>query len=98
MPIDILLCYWKYFNGKLMLWINGLDGLGEDTVEDDDVKIYYPDTLNLYLIGTSIGVNKSRESRNFMVAKEWREWVARFTNSKTRRIARLFRILGNDYL
>ena len=72
-PIDILLCYWKYFNGKLMLRINGLAGLDEDTVEADDVKIYYPDTLTLYLIGTRIGVKKAQESRNLRVAKECRE-------------------------
>ena len=94
-PIDVLLCYWKSLNGNLMLRINGLGVLGEDTVKADDVKIYYPYTLALYLIGTSIGVKKSRRSRNFGVDKEWHEWAARFTNSKMSRIARLFRILGN---
>ena len=39
-PIDILSCYWKYYNGKIMLWMNGLDGIGEDTVEADYVNIY----------------------------------------------------------
>ena len=39
-PIDILLCYWKSSNGKLMLRITGLNGLSEDTVEAADVKIY----------------------------------------------------------
>ena len=97
-PIDILSCYWKSYNGKLMLRITGFNGLGKDTLEADDVKIEYPDTLALYLIGSSIGVNKDRESRNFRVAKEWSDWVVRFTNAKTRRIARLVRILGNDYI
>ena len=68
-PIDILLCYLKSSNGKLMLRINGLDGIVEDTVKADDVKIYYPDTLTIYLIGTSIRVKKSRESCNFRVDK-----------------------------
>ena len=81
-----------------MLCITGLDVLGEYTVEADGVNIDYPNTLALYLIGTSIGVKKSRESRNFGVAKERRERAVRFTNSKTRRIARLVRILGNNYL
>ena len=36
--------------------ITGLDGLVEDTVEAYNVKIEYPDTLDLYLIGTNIGV------------------------------------------
>ena len=44
-PIDILSCYWKSYNGKLMLRTTGLNGIGEDTVEADDVNIYYPDTL-----------------------------------------------------
>ena len=81
-----------------MLWITGLDIIGEDTVEAGNVNIYYLDTLTLYLIVTSIGVNKARESRNFRVAKEWRKWAVRFTNAKTRRIAILVRTLGNDYL
>ena len=68
-PIDILSCYWKYSNGKIMLWITGLDGIGEYTVEAEYVKIYYPDTLTLYLIGTRIGVKKAQESRNLRVAK-----------------------------
>ena len=70
LPIDILLCYCKSFNGKIMPWITELNVLCEDTVEDDDVKIDYPDILALYLIGTSIGMHKSQESRNFRVAKE----------------------------
>ena len=67
-----------------------MDGTVEDTVYANDVKIDYPDTLDLY------GVNKARESRNFVVAKEWREWA--FTNAKISRIVRLVMILGNDYL
>ena len=81
-----------------MLWITGLDIIGEDTVEAGNVNIYYLDTLTLYLIVTSIGVNKARESRNFRVAKEWREWAVRFTNAKTRRIARLVSIFGKNLL
>ena len=67
--IDILLLYWKSSNGKLMLRIAGLNGLDEDTIEAEDVKINYPDTFALYLKGTSIGVKKARESCNFRVAK-----------------------------
>ena len=46
-PIDILSWYWKSSNVKLMLRITGLNGLGEETVEADDAKIDYPDTLAL---------------------------------------------------
>ena len=56
-----------------MLQINGLDGLGEYTVEADDVNINYSDTLALYLIGTSVGVKKAWEYRNFRVDKEWHD-------------------------
>ena len=63
-PIDILLCYWKSATEKLMLRITGLNGISEDVVEADDVKFDYPDTLALYLLGTSIGVKKAREYRN----------------------------------
>ena len=94
-PIDILSCYWKSYNGKLMLRITGFNGLDEYTVETDDVNIDYPYTLAIYMIGTSIGVKKAQNSRNFEVAKEWREWAVRFMNAKMRRISRLVRILGN---
>ena len=97
-PINILLCYWRSYNGKLMLRITGLNGLYEDKIKADNVKIYYPDTLALYLIGNSIEVKKARESRNFRLAKEWHDWAVRFTNAKTMRIARLVRIIGSNYL
>ena len=67
--IDILSCYWKSSNGKIMLRIAGFYGLGEETVKAENVKIDYPDTLDLYLIDTSIGVNKAQECRIFRVAK-----------------------------
>ena len=53
-----------------MPWITELDVLCEDTVEDVDVKSDFPDILALYLIGTSLGMHKAQESRNFRVAKE----------------------------
>ena len=81
-----------------MMWMTGLNGLGEDTVEADDGKVDYPETLDLYLISNIIGVKKSRNSHNFRVAKEWREWAVRFTNAKTRRIARLVSIFGKNLL
>ena len=31
-PVDILLCYWRPDDGKLMLRITGLPGLGEDAI------------------------------------------------------------------
>ena len=34
-------------NGKMMLRITGLDGLGEYVREAEDVKVDYPDTLAL---------------------------------------------------
>ena len=49
--------------------MTGLGGLGEETVESDNVNIDYPGTLSLYIIGTCIGVKKAQESRNFGVAK-----------------------------
>ena len=55
-PIDILSCNWKTNSGKLMIRITGLNGLGEDAVEAEDVKVDYSDKLALYLIDTSIGL------------------------------------------
>ena len=37
--IEILLCYWKYISGKLMVEDTGLHGLGDESVEDDNVDI-----------------------------------------------------------
>ena len=37
--IDILSCYWKFSNDKLMMRITGLDRIVEDTEESNDVTI-----------------------------------------------------------
>ena len=96
--VDILPCYWNPDDGKLMLWITGLSGLGEDVMKAEDMKFYYSDTLVLFILRTRIGVNKYRENRNFRAAKEWREWVMRFINGKKKLIPRLVRIFGNNLL
>ena len=96
--IYILSCHWKLNNGMLMLRITGLNGLGEDLVKAEYVRVDYLYALDLYLIGTSIGVKKSQDSRNSQVAKQWRKWAVRFINAKKERIARLVRILGYDSL
>ena len=44
-----------------MLRMDGLNELSEDTLEAKDVKIYYLDTLVIYLLGNRIGVKKARE-------------------------------------
>ena len=54
--VYIISCYWKPNNGMLMLRITGLNGLGEDLIKAEYVKVDYPDALALYLKGTSIGV------------------------------------------
>ena len=55
-----------------MLRITGVYGLIEEPVEAEDVKIDYPDTLALHLLGTCIGVKKYQKPRFFAEAKEWR--------------------------
>ena len=82
----------------LMLRITGLNGLGEDLVKAEYVRVEYLYALDLYLIGTSIGVKKSQDSRNSQVAKQWRKWAVRFINAKKECTARLVRILGYDSL
>ena len=42
-----------------MLRITRLNGLSDDVVEADNVKIDYPGTLAIYLLGTRIGVKKA---------------------------------------
>ena len=81
-----------------MAKVTGLHGLGDESVEADDVKIDYPETLALYLLGNCIGVKKYRKPQFSVEAKEWHAWAVKLTNGKTRRIARLVRILGTNYL
>ena len=47
--IDILLHYWKYSNGIMMVEFSGFCGLGDDAIKLEDVKIDYPDTLSIIL-------------------------------------------------
>ena len=61
--IDILSHYRKYSSGKMMMKVSGLHGLRYEAFESDDVKIDYPDTLAIYLLGTCIGVKSSRNLR-----------------------------------
>ena len=81
-----------------MLKITGLYGLVEKPVEAADVNIEYPYTLALYLLGTCIGVKKSRKTRFFVEAKEWRAWAVKFMNAKISRIAKLLRTLDTNSL
>ena len=60
--IKIILHYWKSSNGNLMVKVTGLHVLGDYTVEAGDVKIDYPDTLVLYIMGSCIEVKSSRKS------------------------------------
>ena len=48
-----------------MLWITRLNGLGEDIIKSEYVKVDYPDALALYLIGKSIGVKNTRRTATF---------------------------------
>ena len=59
--IDILLHYWKSRNGKLAVKVNGLHGLGDDTIEAADINIDYLETITLYTMGTSIWVKTPRK-------------------------------------
>ena len=59
--IDILLHYWKSRNVKLAVKVNGLHGLGDDTIEAADINIDYLETITLYTMGTSIWVKTPRK-------------------------------------
>ena len=48
-----------------MLWITRLDGLGEDTMKDEDMKVDYPDKLSIFLLGTSTGVKNPGRTATF---------------------------------
>ena len=63
--LDIISCYWKPKNGMLMLRITGLNGLGEDVIMAEYVKVDYPYALALYLIGTSMGVKNTGRTATF---------------------------------
>ena len=57
--IDIILNYCKYINGTLVVKFTGLHVLGNYSIKMEYVNIDYPDTLALYIIGSSIGVKSS---------------------------------------
>ena len=63
--LDIIACYWKPNNGMLMLRITGLNGLGEDVIKAEYVKVDYPDALALFVTGTIIGTKKPRRTATF---------------------------------
>ena len=48
-PVDIIFCFWKPNNEILMLRVAGLDGLGEDVMKDEDMKVDYPNELAILL-------------------------------------------------
>ena len=48
-----------------MLRITGLNGLGEDLVKAEYVRVDYLYALDLYLIGTSIGVKNTGRTATF---------------------------------
>ena len=68
-PVDILWCYWKPDDGKLMLRITGFPGLGEYTMKDEDMMVDYPYNRTLFLLNPIIGLEKYRENRNFRAAQ-----------------------------
>ena len=48
-----------------MLQMTGLNRLSEDLVEAEDVKVDYPDTLALLIIGMIIGVKNPGRTATF---------------------------------
>ena len=48
-----------------MLWITGLNGLGEHVMKAEDVKVDYAETFALFLIEISIGVKKPGRTATF---------------------------------
>ena len=81
-----------------MVKVTGLHGLGDDTVENGDVNIDYPDTPELYIMGSFIGVKSFRKLCFSVEANGWLKSADKFINAKTRRISRLVRVLGIDSL
>ena len=81
-----------------MVKVTGLHGLGDHNFEAEYVNIDYPETLALYIIGSSIGVKSSRKLRFSVEANGWRRWAEKFANAKTRCVARPIRVLGINYL
>ena len=57
----------------MMVRSAGLYTLGDDTVMDKDVKVDYPDTLDLYIIRSSIGVKSPRKVYYSREQGNWRE-------------------------
>ena len=96
--IDIISHYWKQSNRILVASVTGLYTQSDDAMNTEDVKVYYTDTLALYIIRIWIGGKSFREFWYSMEHESWLKLSKKFINDKTRCIARLVRILGTNSL
>ena len=96
--VEILNHYWHTESGKLMLKIDKILSLDEDTHEADTFRVYYAGCLYLYILKSTIGMAMARDTLIFRKAKEWRKWDEKFVSNTKKSVARLVRIFGRDYL
>ena len=71
--VEILYHYWHAEDGKLMLKIDKILGLDEDTHEADTFRVDYAGYLALYIMESTIGLTRSQNTLIFRKAKEWRK-------------------------
>ena len=58
----------------------------------------YAGCLALYILKSTIGMARARNTRIFRQAKEWREWAEKFVSNTKKPMARLVKVFGRDSL
>ena len=81
-----------------MLKIDKILSLDEDTHEADTFRVYYAGCLYLYILKSTIGMVRARNTIIFRKAKEWCKWAEKFVSNTKKRVARLVKIFGRDSL
>ena len=77
---------------------NKILGLDEDTFEADTFRVDYAGCISLYILKSTIGMARARNTRIFRQAKEWREWAEKFVSNTKKPMARLVKVFGRDSL
>ena len=81
-----------------MVRFTGLQTLCYYAIKAEDINFNYPDTLDLYIIRSSIGVKSSRKVLYYREHENWLKWAENFINYNIICISRLVRILVIDSL
>ena len=81
-----------------MLKATKILGRDEDIHKAETFKVDYAGYLDLYILKSTIGLKRARNTLISRKAKKWREWAEKFVINTKKCVARLVRIFGRDPL